>query len=98
MFDSAQNTKENGIAQSNKLFRLLLVGFVLIITGVIVLAVSAVYAGGSGSFGGVIFIGPIPIVFGAGPDAGWLMLISVIIVVVTLGLFVIYRRSGKIRF
>ncbi len=40
--------------------------------------------GGSESVGEVIFIGPVPIVFGAGPDAGWLIAVSAIITVVSL--------------
>jgi uncharacterized membrane protein len=41
----------------------------------------------------VIFIGPFPIVFGAGPDATWLILISVVIAAVSAVAFWIGRRK-----
>jgi uncharacterized membrane protein len=50
---------------------------------------------GSGSVGGVILIGPIPIVFGAGPDAVWLITISILFTVVSVILFLIMNRRAR---
>ena len=69
-------------------------GFAIIIVGVILVVLSSVLGGGSGSVGGVIFIGPFPLVFGAGPDAIWLILISLTIAVLMLVLFVVWRRRN----
>jgi uncharacterized membrane protein len=33
--------------------------------------------------GAVIFIGPLPIVLGVGPDASWLIIVSIILAVLT---------------
>jgi uncharacterized membrane protein len=74
----------------------LLVGFAIIIVGVVLLVLASVLGGGSASAGGVIFIGPFPIVFGVGPDATWLIGISLVIAVLMLVLFFVWiRRSWK---
>lgn len=72
-----------------------MLGIGLVFVGVAVLAVAAVMAGGSGSVGGVIFIGPIPIVFGAGPDSGWLITISIIVAVIMVVLFLVLNRRPR---
>jgi len=69
-------------------------GLLLILIGVLVLIIAATTSSeGSVSAGVVIFIGPIPIVFGAGPDAGILVLTGVILAVASLILFVALRRK-----
>jgi uncharacterized membrane protein len=82
-----------GIEVSSRFMLLLLLGFVFIIAGIILIAISS-YGGGSVSVGGVIFIGPFPIVFGAGPDVEWLIAISIILAVVGVVLFVLFRRRN----
>lgn len=59
-----------------------LVGFGLFIAG----------AAGQGnvSIGGVVFVGPFPIVFGSGPGGGELALISVIIGAIMLALILLW--------
>jgi len=69
-------------------------GFAIIIVGIILVVLASVLGTGSGSVGGVIFIGPFPIVFGAGPDAIWLILISLTIAVLMLVLFFVWRRRN----
>jgi uncharacterized membrane protein len=91
-----QDEQSDGITVSSRYFLALMIGFAMVFLSFILLAVAiALSSGGSGSVGGVIFIGPIPIVFGAGPDSNWLIIISIIIAVVTLALFVIYSRRAK---
>jgi uncharacterized membrane protein len=59
---------------------LMRVGFALTFLGFAVVVVGALLgAGGSGSFGGFILIGPFPIVFGSGPDSGFLAIVAVAI-------------------
>ncbi|MEM0117660.1 MAG: DUF131 domain-containing protein [Conexivisphaerales archaeon] len=68
-------------------------GFLLIFAGVAALAVSGIQQG-STSVGGVIFIGPFPIVFGAGPGYQYLLPVSLIIAILILVLsFLMYRSS-----
>lgn len=90
------NNQSGGVTVSNRLFNLLMLGGLLVFVGIIVLIVAAVLSsGGSANVGGVVFIGPIPIVFGVGPDAGWLMIISLIIAVVTFVLLLFYMRRAR---
>jgi uncharacterized membrane protein len=90
-----QEPEEGGIAVSSRALKLLMFGIALVFVGVAVLVVASVVWGGSGSVGGVIFIGPIPIVFGAGPDASWLILISIILAVISTVLFLVWNRHQR---
>jgi uncharacterized membrane protein len=72
---------------------LFLAGFVLVLIGVAVIVAASLLSGGSASGGVVIFIGPFPIVFGAGPGATWLVLIGIILTALSIILFVVVRRK-----
>jgi len=74
---------------------LLLVGLALVFIGVAVIVVATVLLGGSGSVGGVILIGPIPIVFGAGPEAAWLIAVGAVITIISLVLFISLNRRVR---
>ena len=76
---------------SGKLWTIIMVGIALIFVGVAVIVLASVFLGG-GSVGGVIFIGPIPIVFGSGPDLPWLIGISLAISVISVIVFMILNR------
>ena len=65
--------KTRASAVSSRLLGLVLLGITLVFVGIAVLIVASMVLGGSGSVGGIILIGPIPIVFGAGPEAVWLI-------------------------
>jgi len=92
-----EEAEEDGIKISGRLFGFLLLGIALVFVGIAVLAVVSIVLGGSGSVGGIILIGPLPIVFGSGPDAAWLIAISVILTISCITLFLImnkrYRRK-----
>jgi len=71
----------------------------LILLGSLVVAVGALSSsGGSASSGGFILIGPIPIVFGTGPNSGTLALLGLVItaavVLVYLMSFLRWRKGG----
>jgi uncharacterized membrane protein len=71
--------------------RLALAGLLIIFLGFAVVAVGAFSgAGGSSSTGGFILIGPIPIIFGSGPNSGALASIAVAI---SVGMIVVYLVS-----
>ncbi len=91
-----EEAENDGIGISSRLLGFLFLGITLVLIGVAVLVVVSVVLGWSGSFGGVIFIGPIPIVFGAGPDAIWLIAISVILSVISIILFLVMKRRAII--
>jgi uncharacterized membrane protein len=91
--EKPENEDEGSNAPS-KLLTLLVLGFAIVIIGIIIVAIGAFLGGGSGSVGGVIFIGPFPIVFGVGPDSEWLIAISIILAIVSVVLFVLFRRRS----
>ena len=92
MLRSGQETEDEGISVSSRLFGFLLLGISLVFVGIVILVVATLVFGGSASVGGIILIGPIPIVFGAGPDASWLIVISIILAVLSLVLFLVMNR------
>lgn len=93
MFRSDEESEDEGIVVSSRLFWFLILGFVLVFTGIMLLVAASLFSGGSGSVGVVIFIGPIPIVFGAGPDANWLILLGIVLAVFSIMLFLIMKRK-----
>lgn len=81
---------------SSHIMNLLLLGIALVSIGVVVLVVALLVLGGSGGVGGIILIGPIPIVFGAGPNAEWLVAIGLVISIISVILFAfMYRRRRE---
>jgi uncharacterized membrane protein len=91
---SDEETRDEGIGVSGRLLGFLFLGIILVFVGIAVLVVASVVFGGS-SVGGVILIGPIPIVFGAGPNAAWLIAVSIILTVVSVVLFLIMNRRSR---
>jgi len=78
-------------ALSLKLFFL---GFFLMFVGVVVLIVAAALHGdASVSVGSVVFIGPIPIILGAGPHASLALLLAVILTIVGFIMFFWLRKT-----
>ena len=78
-----------------KCFLLFIIGFFLIFVGIIILMVAAVLSDGSANFGAFIFIGPFPIVMGAGPEAPWMILFAIILAVLSIIMFLVLRRERK---
>jgi uncharacterized membrane protein len=91
--ESDESISEDGIVPGRTLI-VVLAGFAIIFVGVVLIVIAALLNSNSGSVGGVIFIGPFPIVFGIGPDAIWLIAISIIIAIMMLVLFYIWRRRS----
>jgi uncharacterized membrane protein len=97
--EKSQETAEEGTIVSSRLFLFLILGFVLVFIGIIViLAATSLYAGDPANVGAVIFVGPFPIVTGAGSDATWIVLFSIVLAVLSVVVFLVInrrmRRSG----
>jgi uncharacterized membrane protein len=91
--EKSQETAEEGFTVSSRLFLFLVLGFVLVFVGMIVILIAAfLYGGGSASAGAVIFIGPFPIVIGAGPDVTLIVLFSIILAVLSVVVFLVMNR------
>lgn len=70
--------------------RLMLLGVAIIFVGFLVVVLGAfLQSGGSASSGGFILIGPIPIVFGSGPNSGILATVALVITVVMVVVYVV---------
>jgi len=87
--------ENNGEAFAFKRFIMLfIIGFIMIFVGVIILMVAAaIYGGRTASFGGIIFIGPIPIVFGAGPEVLLMVIVAIILAVLSIIMFFVFRKK-----
>jgi uncharacterized membrane protein len=94
MPETAEPADENS---PRKLLALFILGFSTTLVGLILVTIATtVSQGGSTSSGGIIFIGPIPIVFGIGPGAQWLILFAIVLAVLTVIMFLILRRRPSI--
>jgi uncharacterized membrane protein len=77
-----------------KVLMLFVVGFFLTFVGIVILTVATIlYGEGSASFGALVFIGPIPIVVGAGSEAAWMVLFAIILAVLSVIMFLMMRRG-----
>jgi uncharacterized membrane protein len=76
-------------------------GVAIILVGFLVVALGAsLGSGGSSSSEGFILIGPVPIVFGSGPNTGQLTLVGLVVTVAVVVFYVIsffFWRSGRRR-
>jgi uncharacterized membrane protein len=88
-----QENVEEGINASSRFSLLLILGFAMVIVGIILILIAAALYGGSANAGAVIFIGPFPIVIGAGPDVTWIVLFSIILAVLSVVVFLIINRK-----
>ena len=73
----------------------LLIGFAVIFLGIIVIVVASIVLSNPSNVGVVIFVGPIPIVFGKGPDLSTLLLIGIAITIISVAIFVIMNKRYK---
>ena len=89
--------EDEGSVVSGRFLAFLILGIALVFIGIAVLVVvSLLSSSSSGSVGAVIFIGPFPIVFGAGPNALWLILIGIILAALSVAFFfAMNRRIGR---
>jgi len=84
----------NESSRPQKFLILFVIGFFIIFLGIIILMVATVLHGnGSLNFGAIIFIGPVPIVVGAGPEATWMVLFVIILAVLSIIMFLIMRKK-----
>lgn len=80
---------------NRKILLLWFLGFVITLIGIMILIATALFYGESSTnVGGVIFIWFIPIVFGAGPEAAWMVLFAIILTVLSFLMFLILKREA----
>ena len=84
---------DNESNRFQKFFMLFLIGFSMIVAGIILMVIAVLFGDSSVRFGAFIFIGPFPIVVGAGPEAPWMILFAIILAVLNIAMFLILRRK-----
>lgn len=89
MLDSTDDS--DGFLVSRRLLGLMIIGLSLVFLGIAIVVLVSVFSG-SGSVGGVILIGPIPIFFGAGPGSAYLIAIAAVLMIISLLLFLVISR------
>lgn len=74
-------------------FMLFLTGFFMILAGIALLILTTFSNNGSAGVGGIIFIGPFPIVFGAGPEPYLLIIIAIILGITCVIMLLLMRKA-----
>jgi uncharacterized membrane protein len=94
MTQDKEEAQENGdTAGFHNVFWVFAVGFILIFAGTIVIAAATSVGSSDASGSIVIFLGPFPIVFGAGPNAVSLIIIGAVLAITSTILFWVIRRN-----
>jgi len=91
---SETDSENESATFSGKVFGLLILGTVSLLAGIVFLVIASSVSAGSSSVGGIIFIGPIPIVIGSGPNATWLIEIGIILAVLSMVVFLIMNKRA----
>jgi len=77
--------------------KLFLLGFLLIFVGMVILIVAAIVHGFPSSVGLIVFIGPIPVILGAGEYSYLTILLAAILTVLGMAFFVLRGKTQKER-
>lgn len=72
--------------------KLFFIGFMLVFIGVIVLMLTVLLSGITRSFGLILLLGPIPIIFGAGENVTPLLIVAAILTIICIAIFIILNR------
>lgn len=92
--DASQETSEEGFPLFGRFFLLFVLGFSLVVVGFTIVTIATMlYGVYSPSFNAVIFIGPFPIVFGAGSDSGLMIMAGLLLAVLIIVLFWVVNRK-----
>jgi len=74
-------------------FKLFLLSFLLILMGTIFILIASVLTG-TFSIGAVIFLGPIPIILGAGPHLIWVIMLAFALTILGIVAFITLRKRA----
>ena len=86
-------TEQEQESPSSLPLKMLLLGFLLVFAGVVVIMASALFGGdGTVSGGAIIFVGPIPIILGAGSDAFLMIVLAAVLMIIG---FILFFWTGK---
>lgn len=75
-------------------FKLFFLGFFVILIGTVLVVIAAILSGETATAGAVIFVGPIPIILGTGPYFIWAMVLAVVLTILGIVMFIIWRKRA----
>ena len=93
-----KNEGQSEVKWFKRFLAMFFAGFLMTLLGVVFLVVASLLSGtGVTNVGGIIWVFPfLPIVFGAGPEAYWLILVAVLLAILgVLMLFMVWRTRRK---
>ena len=73
--------------------KVFLAGFILIFIGMMILMIAGLMGGISQSFGLIVFVGPIPIILGAGKYPLLAILLAIILTVLGIIMFILLKKQ-----
>lgn len=91
---SNQNYYSEGPKASKKKYNLILLGVTLVLIGVTTIIVTSIVYSGSTNIGGIIMIGPIPIVFGTDIESIELITVGTILTIISVTVFLISNKRA----
>lgn len=74
--------------------KMFFLGFILMFAGVIILLLALLLSGLKISLGGIIIVGPIPIIFGAGENVALLIMLGAALTIICLIIFLVLVKRG----
>ena len=86
---------EGVLASLPSSMKIFLVGFFLVFVGVVIVMIAALMYGLPDSAGLIVFIGPIPIILGAGEYSFLAVVLAITLVILSIILFVALRRRKE---
>jgi len=94
---TGKNEGQSEVKWFKRFLAMFFAGFVMTLLGVVFLVAASVLSGTEvANVGGIIGVFPFLIVFGAGPEAYWLILVAVLLAILgVLMLFVVWKTRRK---
>jgi uncharacterized membrane protein len=72
--------------------KLFLFGLSLMLTGTLLVVITAIFSGEPFAAGTVIFVGPIPIIWGTWPYSLWTVILAIVLTILGIVMFIIGRK------
>ena len=84
---------KGGFGSPPSLMKVFLLGFILILIGVVTVMIATLLYGSPDSVGLIVFIGPIPIILGAGEYSFLTIVLALILTVMSIVFFIVLRKQ-----
>jgi uncharacterized membrane protein len=96
IYDASEEPSEGGVPLFGRFFFLFFLGFSFVVVGIIIVVIATLlYGVVPPSFNAIIFIGPFPIVFGAGSESGLMIVAGLLVALLSIILFWVVNRKVR---